>query len=218
MKNAKKLLFAILILILVILVVSLVREMFVWNNGKITKSSVMTQEEVMELLKKGSTYSNYYYAVESLSKDKSKTEYYIKDNIVACYQDSKILRWTNYNTGEEITFWNSEASISHNVKLVTDQQFGYDYSIIANSKKFSFLGEQDFEGRKTILVQVKSDNTTTQFSIDQETGLILKRIDYSKNFLWTQKLVSNRNVKFNIVTDENIQKPDLTNYQVNENK
>lgn len=221
MKNVKKTLLIVLIILMIVIALLLVRELFLWSNGKLDKSSTMNKEEVIQLLEKGSTYSNYYYAPELTPKEESKTEYYIKDNIVACYLDSKLLRWTDYNTGEEITFSNSEASISHNAKLVDNEQYSYDYSTLVNSDQFEYLGEQNDDGRKVIIAQIKDDinkNVTIKFYIDKETGIILKRTDYTKHFLWTEKLSNDRNVKLNVVTAENIAKPDLSNYKIVENK
>ena len=68
----------------------------------------------------------------------------------------------------------------------------------------------------TILVQVwNKDNTKvnpTIFYIDKDTGLIMKRIDYSA--IGLIKLDCNRNVKLDVVTDKDVERPNLDNYEV----
>ena len=68
----------------------------------------------------------------------------------------------------------------------------------------------------TILVQVWNKDSikvnSTIFYIDKDSGLVMRRIDYSEMGL--KKLDCNRNVKFDIVTDKDIERPNLDNYEV----
>ena len=60
-----------------------------------------------------------------------------------------------------------------------------------------------------------SSNTYTNFYIDTETGVIMARKDVSKAlFITTYANYSNRNVQFDVVTDENVTRPDLSEYNV----
>ena len=105
-------------------------------------------------------------------------------------------------------------------EAVLYSQRGFDYSIIADEKTFNtnfeYLGEKQYNGRTTILVQVwNKDNTKvnpTIFYIDKDTGLIMKRIDYSAMGLI--KLDCNRNVKLDVVTDKEVERPNLDNYEI----
>ena len=68
----------------------------------------------------------------------------------------------------------------------------------------------------TILVQVwNKDNVkvnSTIFYIDKDSGLVMRRIDYSEMGL--RKVDRNRNVKLDVVTDKDVEKPNLDNYEV----
>ena len=90
--------------ILVIFVVSfLIRELIIYNDGKLDKSNYVPREEIITLLNKGAIYNNYYYCPNNEDrKEAYRTEYYIKDNIQAIYLDSKLIEWTDYNNSEKI--------------------------------------------------------------------------------------------------------------------
>ena len=72
----------------------------------------------------------------------------------------------------------------------------------------------------TILVQVWNKDSvkvnSTIFYIDKDSGLVMRRIDYSAMGL--KKLDCNRNVKLDVVTDKDVEKPNLDNYEVLNNE
>ena len=53
---------------------------------------------------------------------------------------------------------------------------------------------------------------STIFYIDKDTGLIMRRIDY--NTMGLIKLDSNRNVKLDVVTDKDVERPNLDGYEI----
>lgn len=219
------------IIILSLLLITLIYFTILHFNGILKKDNTMTREEVVTLLKKGEECSNYYYSSEEYILFKKvneiKTEYYIKDGVIKCVSNGNILRWENYNTDEVISIMGKNAGVSslksyynYGDETVLYNQKGFDYSIIADEKTFNtnfeYLGEKQYNGRITILVQVwNKDNTKvnpTIFYIDKDTGLIMKRIDYSAMGLI--KLDCNRNVKLDVVTDKDVERPNLDNYEV----
>lgn len=117
--------------VLAIFIVSfLIRELIIYNDGRLDKSNYVPREEIITLLDKGTIYNNYYYCPNNEDrKEAYRTEYYI----------------------------------------------------------------------------------------DEETGLILGRFTSSKFLFITTHFsgsAKNRNIKFNIVTNENITKPDLNKYKI----
>ena len=222
------------IIILSLLLIVLIYFTILHFNGFLKKDNVMTREEVVALLKKGEEYSNYYYSSEEYiffkKVNEMKTEYYIKDGIIKCINNGKVLRWENYNTDEVISIMgkndgNMYAGISSLKNYYGDEtalysQRSFDYSIIADEKifntDFEYLGEKQYNGRSIILVQVwNKDNikvNSTIFYIDKDTGLIMRRIDYSAMGLI--KLDCNRNVKLDVVTDKDVERPNLDVYEI----
>lgn len=222
------------IIILSLLLIALIYYTIIHFNGFLKKDNVMTREEVVALLKKGEEYSNYYYSPEDYiffkKVNEMKTEYYIKDDIIKCINNGKVLRWENYNTDEVISIMGKNdgkmyAGISSLKNYYGDEtarysQRSFDYSIIADEKifntDFEYLGEKQYNGRSTILVQVWNKDSikanSTIFYIDKDTGLIMRRIDYSAMGLI--KLDCNRNVKLDAVTDKDVERPNLDGYDI----
>ncbi len=228
MKKVLKVIGIIMAILIIALVIYYVAIHF---DGFLNKNNPMTRSEVIELLEKGKEYPNYYYTSESRwifgSLNETKTETYIKDNIEKVVVDGKIHSWSNYNTGEYIGITEElngkkHANVSNldNFEINREGQRGFDYSLISNEEvfntEFKYLGEKQLEGRDTILVKVWNRDwfeiDSTKFYIDKETGLIIRRVDY--NALGFIKIDCDRNVKMDVVTDEDIQKPDLEGYEI----
>lgn len=236
----KKILKIVGIIILALILIILIYFSTIHFNGFLKKDNVMTREEVVALLKKGEEYPNYYYSPEDYiffrKLNEIKTEYYIKNGVIKCVNNGKLLRWENYNTDEVISIMgkNNEkmyAGISslkgyynYEDEAVLYNQRGFDYSIIADEKTFNtnfeYLGEKQYNGRNTILVQVWNKDSvkvdSTIFYIDKDSGLVMRRIDYSE--IGLKKLDCNRNVKLDVVTDKDVEKPNLDNYEVLNNE
>lgn len=228
MKKNKKILLGALIIIIILALIIIIRETTICSDGNLDKTNIMKREDVIQLLNKGSTYKNYYFNPEqnpSTKDEELKTEYYIKDNILVTYLNSKLISWTDYNTGESISIIQSKsnniAGISHNAQLIPNTQYGVDYSEIADTSRFNYeytyLGEKEYNGRTAILVQLKNNNYYKKYLIDKDTGLILECIDITKKMgITTSKITSKQNIKLNVVTNEDIKKPDLSNYTIRE--
>lgn len=229
--NKKKFLKILGIIFSIILSILLIYFIVIHYNGFLNKNNTMNRAEVIELLEKGKEYPNYYYSPQDSiifwNLYEGKTEYYIKDNIVKCVNNGELLSWTDYNNDENISIWKMDnekksAGISslENYEENNDSQRGFDYSLITRedifNTNFEYMGEKKYEGRNTILVKVwNKDNLkldSTIFYIDKETGLIMRRIDYvALGFI---KSDCNRNVKLDIVTDNDIQRPNLEEYEI----
>lgn len=226
----KKVLKVLGIIIAILIVTLIIYYAVIHFDGFLNKDNPMTRSEVIELLEKGKEYPNYYYASESSwifgSLNETKTETYMKDNIVKIVVDGETLEWTDYNTEEHIGLFElngkKTASVSNldNFETNEDSQRGFDYSLITRediyNTEFKYLGKKQVNGRDTILVKVWNKDgfemDSTKFYIDEETGLIMRRVDYTA--LGFIKIDCNRNVKMDIVTDEDIQRPDLEGYEI----
>ena len=106
------------------------------------------------------------------------------------------------------------AGINNNLQKQEYQQAGMDYSIVTESD-YKYLGEKELDGRQVIYIQLKNGSAYTKFAIDKETGIIINRIDLSKAFIFTtNKNESKRELKLDVVTDEDVARPDLSKYEV----
>ena len=228
----KKILKVLGIILAILIVLVAIYYVVIHFDGFLNKDNEMTREEVIELLEKGKEYPNYYYTSESSwlfgNLNESKTETYIKDNIVKVVVDGEVHSWTDYNNKEYIGMpieyeGKKYISVSDNLDNFEENdqsQRGFDYSLISDEETFNtdfkYLGEKQVDGRDTIVVKVWNKDwvsvDSTKFYIDKETGLIMRRVDYTA--LGFLKIDCNRNVKMDVVTDEDIQRPDLEGYEI----
>lgn len=208
MKN-KKILISIIIVIALIIIFFVTRELIIANeDGKLNKSNSMTREEIIALLEKGTQCDNYYFSI--VDENNQKDEYYVKDNIVACYINSKLKTLTDFNSNT-ITYFNDSGEIksTENVTMPQDSQLGYSYSDVTDTQNYDYeyLGELVKNERNIIIIKLKSKdvNHYIKVYIDKDTGLLLGEKEYNKLLFVSQKMFErSRNVKIGIVTDENI--------------
>lgn len=235
MKN--KVLKRIVLFFVIILIIVVIYFISIHFNGFLNQNNEMSREEIVELLEKGTEYPNYYYSSKDVGllgwiiekRDNNTTETYIKDNVIKVVVNGSTIRWENYNTNEIINIMDEKngknyAAITNveNYKQNSgnDNQMGFDFSLISQEDvfdtDFEYMGIRKFKGRETILVKVwnkkSSKLNATIFYIDKDTGLIMRRIDYSA--LGFIKIDCDRNVKLDIVTDADVQKPDLNGYEI----
>lgn len=236
------------IILSVILVLLIIYCIVIHFHGFLDKSDAMTREEVISLLEKGKEYPNYYYSpkdvgisgwieetiIPKLNKNvltESTTERYIKDNIVKTLIDGYVVKWENFNTDEQVIIAqeNNERKLAfitdlsnYDKELPTDNQIGFDYSLITMEDVFNFeyMGKRNLNNRETIVVKVWNKNDlkldSIIFYIDKDTGLLMRRIDYAA--LGLIKFDCDRNVKLDCVSDEDVQKPNLDGYTIVENE
>ena len=225
----KKILITILIIIVLIMLILVIRESYL-NYDKIENNNEeYNRDQVIELLDKGSKYNNYYRTVNT---ENGKEEFYYKDNILACYYDSKLKYWMNLTDGSRRMIFIDDYD-SNSVGEVVDfeniifpmenTQLGY-YSTIYDTENFDFKykGITKNNDRDTLIVETDSkidSSLKIKYYIDKQTGVIVKRTEFDKVlFLTKDKKEYDRGIRFDVVTDENIKEPDLTNvetYEIN---
>lgn len=216
MSRIKKILIAVLVLFIAVIIVLLIRENILWNTGKLDTSNKMDQDAMIALLDKGATYPNYSYSSDA-NYGEVKTKTIVKDNKVSIYLDSKLIEKSDYNTGDTTNYWNINGETVegqyNSPEISKHNQHGYDYSVVSDYEHFGqyeyeYIGETKEDGRTVILFQMnrpKEDSFNSggvRFVVDKETGLILRRIDFSKClFITTYQNNSNRNVEIHVASD-----------------
>ena len=216
MKTKKVVLIVVLCIVVLLIAIWGIREYVLWNDGKLQKDNPMSKEEVLELLKKGEEYPNYY--ISFVDSNNAKYNIYVKDNVLVEYYNNEFLRREDYNTNEYIMIFKTAdkemAGVNKELKKEKYRQNVMDYSIV-NKLDYKYLGEKELDGRQVIYIQLKNGSAYTKFVIDKETGIIINRIDLSKAFIFTtNKNESKRELKLDVVTDEDVARPDLSKYEV----
>lgn len=218
-----------IIIILVAISIIYIYSFVITFDGFLNTDIKMTREEVIEILEKGKQYANYYYSPTTKDGDEDcKVEYYVKDGIEKQVLNGKTVSWFNQGNSEQIYLKNIEGkdiawiSTKNNENINKNHQHGFDYSLIAEpnifNTDFEFLGEKKVEEKNCILVKVwnRDDikSICTKFLIDKESGLIIERRDFWKEGLLITTSISNRNLKLDCVTNQDVARPDLSNYQI----
>ena len=216
MKTKKVILIVVLCIVVLLIAIWGIREYVLWNDGKLQKDNPMSREEVLELLKKGEEYPNYH--VSFVGSNNEKYDIYVKDNVFVEYCNNEFRLREDYNTNEYIMIFKTAdkevAGVNNNLEKLEYQQGSMDYSIV-NKLDYKYLGEKELDGRQVIYIQLKNGSAYTKFVIDKETGIIINRIDLSKAFIFTtNKNESKRELKLDVVTDEDVARPDLSKYEV----
>lgn len=225
----KKILITILIIIVLIMLILVIREIYL-NYDKIENNNEeYTRDQVIEMLDNGSKYNNYYRTVNT---ENGKEEFYYKDNILACYYDSKLKYWMNLTDGSRrmifIDDYDSDSvgevvDFENIIFPMENTQLGY-YSTIYDTENFDFKykGITKINDRDTLIVETDSkidSSLKIKYYIDKQTGVIVKRTEFDKVlFLTKDKKEYDRGIRFDVVTEENIKEPDLTNvetYEIN---
>lgn len=214
-------------IIAIILLIFIIREIQINNDRIINKDNALSRDEVIELLDKGANYNNYYRCVETTN---GKEEIYYKDNILACYINSNLYYWMNLSKNEKEMiiiddYQNKIASYVEDFNEfnfpIEHTQLGYYSTVYDKNIEYKYIGIAKLNGRDTIVIKtIAKKNSLSNFEIkyyiDKETGVIVKRKEINK-FLFVSTSVKDfdRGIKFDIVTSEDVAKPDLTDYTIN---
>ena len=100
MKTRKIVLIIVLLIVFLFIAIWGIREYVLWNDGKLQKDNPMSKEEVLELLKKGEKYPNYY--ISFADSNNAKYDIYVKDNVLVEYYNNEFLLREDYNNNEYI--------------------------------------------------------------------------------------------------------------------
>ena len=220
----KKFIYILLMIIILLISFLAIREIIINPRDKISDSATMSQDDILELFKKGASYNNYS---RTRIKNGNKEELFYKDNILTCYLDSQLQYWMNLsNENREFIIFNDNiASIVEdfeNIEFPNElSQLGYYITIFdKDNADFKYIGKTTINGRSNIIVKstLKFNSFSTmelKYYIDELTGVVIKRSENLK-FLCITKQINNfdRGIKFDNVTDEQIKKPDLNNYEI----
>lgn len=223
----KKLVIVLLIVLIITVSILLIRELILKTEKNLEKTENLSQEDVIDLLNKGRTYNNYYL---SRTNSNNKEEYYYKDNILTYYINSELKYWINLseNNKEMIIIDDVNTKTASKVENFEEIDFPNEYSQLGyystiydkNNIKFKYLGKIYYNDRPTIVAKTTlNDNFKTyenKYYIDENTGVIVNRIDIQKiAFVTTNIREHNRGIKFDVVTDKDIEKPNLQNFKIN---
>ncbi len=208
----------ILLIIIVILLISFgvlaVREICIRHEKGLDKSNPMSKEEVIKLL--DNPTNNYW--IRQVSEETEGVqiprETLAKDGKMKVYLYSDLIQWVDVNTKEMLQINNESktAFLSHDGATIKQTTYFNDSSI-----KYKYLGEKEENNKKFIVVELKGKSVDRRLTINKDTGIIEGIKEFEKKGLITTAIKKdNIEVQYDSVTDEDVAKPELTGYTINE--
>ena len=210
-----KIILTVIILILLFIVGILsIREICIRKEKDLNNSNPMSKEEVINLLE--NPVSNYWIRTisEEMNGKSMPQEVLVKDGKFKVYMYSDAIQWIDTNTKEKLQIDNESktAFLSHDGEAIKQTAYFND-----DSAKYKYLGEKVENNKRIIVVELDGKTIDRRITINKDTGIIEGIKEFEKSGLITTS-IKNENIedKFDRVTDEDIAKPDLTGYTINE--
>jgi len=170
--------------------------------------------KIAEKNKESNNIENYYYY--SIAND-TLMEYFKKDGIIKmnirqARGNGDITFWKNSNTGEQLIFWNeaklydkAEGGILESTPASMFASSDFATNIMMALHPFVFVGTQKYNDIECYNIKF---NTVYEV-IGKDTGLLL----YSNE----ENSMRNIQYKFNTVIDDDVAKPNISEYTLNSN-
>lgn len=178
------------------------------------KSSTRSQydrTDIINLLDKIKECTNYSF--EYKDEEQNKITYKFKDNVVIS-EFYGICAYINYNTNENLLL--NKSGKKALVSTVESTYNTYASSVLETINDFTYqytyLKEENYNNHNCIVFQLDKDNNFLKIWIDSDSGFVLKTEEKGDTSTETIEYYIN----FNSVTDEDIKKPDLTEYEIKE--
>lgn len=228
---------AFLTIFLLFFVTSVGYFIYLYSPGFVNKSNPMTREEVIALLEEGAKNTNYYrLPTDIYNTVDGGGEYFAKDGKTLTSVYGNPFVWTDANSEEQILFITKETSGDPNNEQMLDKALITKINVntendlielaigITDYEKYDFkyVGEKTIDGKEYIIVKTyyNADNfimkklSSAKIYIDKNQKVVqmIEGVNFDKIF--ASKILSKFYVKLNCVTDEEIARPDLTEYEV----
>lgn len=217
----------VVIIIFLIFLSLIIREICIQYDGKLDKSNPMSREEILQLTEKGEDCKNYtvtYLSYRKIKREEQKI--YIKGNLMKATIGGNVANWIDFNTGEHILIagfpmvYISNVYDTDNIKSkeqYEEENKSWAYSMIKDieSNDYEYLGEKDFNERRTIVIKLKDikyeESSYTKLYIDKETGVTVKIMQFGriKPLYILKKYTESMNIEFDNVTDEDVKRPNI---------
>lgn len=171
----------------------------------------VSREEVLETLQKAQKLDNVScFYTSTINNIQKQASFFLKDNLFLMKTD-ELLYWKDLSTHETI-FINYETKVAKVKTEAEDTLFSLwldDYlKYFQEDSSYIFKDASKQDGK--IIAEVQSPNEGNSIftiTIDEQTG-IPEQLETSDG------LVIKRTIQLDVVTDEMIQKPDLTGYSI----
>lgn len=160
----------------------------------------LSKEEFVSLMGDFKQVSNVKIESKSLTK-------YVKDEYMLSIRSDGLYTWGNEKTRECISYL-------PDLKMYQLINYSDDISGLENAE-YKFIGYENYNGTKCAVGEFKFNelDLTTKIWLDEERGTYLKIVNTGIDSSGSQyENVDEYVATYDIVTDEDVKKPDLTEY------
>ena len=194
----KKIILAVLIIVVILVL------LFMWR--------LITLNNIKKLNEESIKISNIYYVEESGSTIEEfwKKDDIIKEKINSGLNNSDMTFWKNSNTNEEYTIFESSNTyligaegMAYEPQANNIYLLDYNNTILLALNPMIKINTKEYDNKSCWYLK----NGQEEIYIDKETGLVL----YNKNEQLGQEIKLKYSI--NTVTDEDVAKPDLSEYK-----
>lgn len=208
----------ILVFIVIILAIAFCFKIFssnLENNANNTNTYKFSKEDILDLIKNESTQHSYtckYYEFGSSRVSKYKDDVFISHNT---FDDNKFeITYDNYKTNESIII-----SSKSNNAMIEDcysspeplLYASYIYSILIDTDTtYEYLRNDIYNERDCIVTLWSTNNKNYELWFDFATGFLVKQIKTDDS----ETKIVEYTVTLDDVKYEDIQRPDITNYNI----
>jgi len=166
---------------------------------------------IINLLAKITECNNYYCEYEY--DERNKVTYKFKNNIVVS-EFYGICAYIDYNTNENFLLnKNEKRAIVSNVESNYNTYAPSIFQTINDfSYQYTYFKKENYNNHNCIVFQLDKNDDYLKVWIDIDSGFVLKSEEKEDDSIETTEY----NINIGSVTDEDIKKPDLTEYEVKE--
>lgn len=178
---------------------------------KTSTHSQYTRNDIINLLYKIKECTNYSF--EYKDKEQNKITYKFKNNVVIS-EFYGLCAYSDYNTNETFLLnKNEKRAIVSNMDSEYNTYVSPIFETINDfTYQYTYLKEENYNNHNCIVFQLDKDNNYLKIWIDSDSGFVLKTEEKGDTSTETIEYYIN----FNSVTDDDIKKLDLTEYEIKE--
>lgn len=220
MKKIKRIAKVIVTILILIIALLIVYEIYIRYDGNLDKTNIMSRDDMIELVKKGTEYNNYSITFKPSIFTRVQggmnltQKIYVKDNVVKKITDNRSWEYIDFDKNEHIYIFSYPTVYITEISSY-DRYIGTSYEAVTNKDNYEivYLGEKEINDRQIFVIKViyKNDSSKSyeKMYIDKQTGVAINIEHYAYIGPILIRISERREVEFDSVTDEDVKRPNI---------
>lgn len=205
------------ILIIVIVILIIILGIKISGVSLFKQKDEITLEELKEIASKAKNIENYSceYTMGFNCKEKFNKN---KEISIKQTEEREYITWIDYENDEQIVISEEESiAIISTISEYNSNSYKELENTLNNSQieEYEYLGKENYNGYECIHVKFRNnvdseEESEVEMWIDENSGFIMKYILIYYN---QEPITIEYNIDFNCVTDQDVERPDLSKYK-----